>query len=90
MLPLRISAATGGAVGGLPARGGGFGGGVTVNVQNQTGVAADASAQVQRGPGGQQMVNLVLQAVRKDMAGGGMDSAARGRFGLSPSPVRKG
>jgi len=36
------------------------------------------------------MVDLVLQAVWEDMACSGMDSAARGRFGLSPSPVRKG
>lgn len=47
-------------VGGLPARSCGFG--VTVNVQNQTGVASDATAQVLRGPDGQQMANLVLQA----------------------------
>lgn len=46
----------------------------------EIGVAANASALAQRGPNGQQMVNLVLQAVRKDMAGGEMVSAARGRF----------
>lgn len=66
-------------------------GGVTVNVQSQTSVIANAPARgCSAGPNGQQMANLVLQAVRKDMAGGGMDGAAHGRFGLSAKPVARG
>ena len=70
-------------------RAGGGSGGVTGNVQNRTWVAANATAHVQRGPDGHQMVNLVLQAVRKDFATGDFDGVAKGRYRLSTAPVQR-
>ncbi|MFG1247613.1 tape measure protein [Xanthobacter flavus] len=82
--------ATGGAVGGLPARAGGFGGGTSVQVVNNTGVQAGARAETTRGPNGQAVLRIFLDAARKDFAGGGYDGAARGRYALAPAPVRRG
>lgn len=81
--------ATGGSVGGTVASGGGFGG-VSVEVVNQTGVQAEGRAETSRGANGQQMVRIVLGAVKKDMASGGFDQVQRGRFGTPPAPVRRG
>ncbi|MFG1238003.1 tape measure protein [Xanthobacter autotrophicus DSM 597] len=82
--------ATGGAVGGLPARAGGFGGGTSVQVVNNTGVEAGARAETTRGPNGQAVLRIFLDAARKDFASGGYDTPARGRYSLMPAPVRKG
>lgn len=82
-------AATGGAVGGLPSRAGGVGG-TSVQVVNNTGVEAGARAETTRGPNGQAVLRIFLDAARKDFASGGYDAPARGRFSLMPAPVRKG
>lgn len=70
-------------------RGGGFGG-VSVQLVNQTGVAANATAQTSRGVNGEQVIRLVMSAVKKDMAAGGFDQSMRARFGNMPVPVRRG
>lgn len=68
----------------------GSGGGVSVQVVNQTGVPAGAQAEVTKGPNGQQLVRIVLGAVKKDYASGGFDQAQRGRYGVAPTLVRRG
>lgn len=65
-------------------------GGVSVEVVNQTGVAADGRAEVRQGADGRQIVRLVLSEVKKEMATGGFDQTQRARFGNRPSPVTRG
>ncbi len=87
--PRLPSFATGGSVGG-PVPRGGFGGGVNLQVVNQTGVEANATTRTSRGPNGQQMIQLILGAVKRDMVAGGFDQPMRGRFATTPAPVRRG
>lgn len=82
--------ATGGSVGGGLAAPGGARGGLAVQVVNQTGVPASGRAEVTKGPNGQQLVRIVLGAVKKDYAAGGFDQAQSGRYAVKPAPVRRG
>jgi len=81
--------ATGGSVGGISAPAAGRGG-LAVQVVNQTGVPAAGRAEVTKGPNGQQLVRIVLGAVKKDAASGGLDQPMVGRYALKPTPVRRG
>lgn len=80
--------ATGGSVGAAPS-GGGFGA-LSVEVVNPPGMPATARAETARGPNGQAVLRIFLDAARKDFAAGGFDPAARGRFALTPAAVRRG
>lgn len=82
--------ATGGSVGPGLAAPGGARGGLAVQVVNQTGVPAAGRAEVTKGPNGQQLVRIVLGAVKKDAASGGLDQPMVGRYALKPTPVRRG
>lgn len=81
--------ATGGSVGSPMAGNGGMGD-VSIQVVNETGVAAEGRTETTRAAGGQQMVRLVLTAVKKDMGAGGFDQVQRSRFGNRPAPTRRG
>ncbi|MEP9347871.1 tape measure protein [Xanthobacter sp. KR7-225] len=78
--------ATGGPVG-RPSYGG-SGGGVSVQIVNQTSAPATAEAQMQPGIDGRQILQIVLKEVRKDMVSdmermGPVAKAVKGRFGLN-------
>lgn len=80
-------AATGGSVG-MPARGGGLGGGLQVNVINNAG--ADVQARETTVGGRRQLEILLEGAMNKSITGGRTDRSFKGRFGLGPSVVRRG
>ncbi|WP_296584220.1 tape measure protein [Xanthobacter sp.] len=65
-------------------------GGTSVQVVNNTGVQAGARTETARGPNGQAVLRIFLDAARKDFASGGYDGGVRGRYALAPAPVRRG
>ena len=64
------------------------GGGTVVNVIDNAGV--QKREERQRGPNGEDLVNIVLERTKEDMARGGYDGALGGRFGAKPVRVRRG
>lgn len=84
--------ASGGYVGSMPSvpmvsRGGGSQAPV-VNIIDNAGVQKRTSRE--RGPNGEQLVNVVLERVKEDVSQGGFDGPFGGRFGASPVRIRRG
>jgi hypothetical protein len=68
----------------IPNRAIGGGGGVTVNVVNQNGSAVDVQSSPD-GRGGMRIDVMIRDEMRRQIVGGGLDAAMRGRFGLRPT-----
>lgn len=63
------------------------GGGVRVQIVNNT--PAEIETRSSRGPDGREMVQFVINEVKRDMASGGFDASFGTRFGVRPQRVRR-
>lgn len=61
------------------------GGGTVINIVDQVGVQKQQKAR--RGSDGREIIDVVLSAVKTEMAGGGFDSSMQGRFAAKPRKV---